>query len=406
MASHVLVSSEHRFYRDPSGCIWTASQSAYAFWLRYLDVFDQVTVLARALDCDAPLPGWTQVTGDGVTFFPIPYYVGPWGFLRQWRRVNHSVRSALSGNDAVILRVPSPIAGLAIPMLTRAGRPYGVEVVGDPSDVFAPGAVRHPLRPVFRYWFTSALRRQVRRASAAAYVTKQALQLKYPAAEDAYTTSYSSIDLPDEAFAARSRGLPVPGESMSVVSVGSLEQLYKAPDVLIDAVAICGARGFDVRLSFVGDGKHRCELEDRAEARGVARRGRVAGLLPAGAAVREELDRADLFVLPSRTEGLPRAMIEAMALGLPCIGSTVGGIPELLPAEDLVSPGDATALADKILEVIGDPGRTARMSARNLGKAREYHQDVLRKRRIGFYQHVRGQTEEWMQSSDNRSRDT
>jgi glycosyltransferase involved in cell wall biosynthesis len=113
------------------------------------------------------------------------------------------------------------------------------------------------------------------------------------------------------------------------------------------------------------------------------------GQLTAGEAVRAELDRADLFVLPSRQEGLPRAMIEAMARALPCIGSTVGGIPELLPAEDMVPSNDVNALAQKIAEVISDPDRLRRMSARNLDKAKEYDDSAVRDRRRAFFRHVK-----------------
>ena len=124
---------------------------------------------------------------------------------------------------------------------------------------------------------------------------------------------------------------------------------------------------------------------------------RFLGQLSAGEAVRALLDAADLFLLPSRTEGLPRAMIEAMARALPCIGSTVGGIPELLAPEDMVPPGDAGALARKIREVVTDPERMCLMSARNLEVAREYRDDLLRERRTAFYRHVRTQTEQWLQ---------
>ncbi|MBV8270174.1 MAG: glycosyltransferase family 4 protein [Planctomycetaceae bacterium] len=160
-------------------------------------------------------------------------------------------------------------------------------------------------------------------------------------------------------------------------------------------MAACMREGLDLRLTMVGDGKERPGLEARARALGLGPRVRFLGQLPAGEAVRAELDRADLFVLPSRTEGLPRAMVEAMARALPCIGSWVGGIPELLPREDLVPPGDAAALARKIREVVCDPDRMARMSACNLEKAEQYREDALRGRRIAFYQHVREATEAW-----------
>ncbi|MEO1187019.1 MAG: glycosyltransferase, partial [Cyanobacteria bacterium J06636_27] len=95
-------------------------------------------------------------------------------------------------------------------------------------------------------------------------------------------------------------------------------------------------------------------------------------------------------------EGLPRAMIEAMARGLPCIGSTVGGIPELLPSEDMVTPGDINALAQKIRQVVTNPERMASMSVRNLEKAKNYQDVVLQKRRIAFYSHVREKTQSWL----------
>src|SRR5207302_3928988 len=136
--------------------------------------------------------------------------------------------------------------------------------------------------------------------------------------------------------------------------------------------------------------------EARAKALGLNGAVQFRGQVVSADAVRAELDRADLFVLPSRQEGLPRAMIEAMARGLPCIGSTVGGSPGLLPVEDLVPPGDASALTRKIHDVLGDPQRMARMSARNLEKAREYRKDVLSERRRVFYEHVKAETMAWL----------
>jgi glycosyltransferase involved in cell wall biosynthesis len=151
---------------------------------------------------------------------------------------------------------------------------------------------------------------------------------------------------------------------------------------------------------FIGDGKHRTELEARAKAAGLAKHVRFLGELPAGKHVRAQLDQADLFVLPSRTEGLPRALIEAMARGLPCIGSEVGGIPELLPSEDMVPPGDMSALARKIREVATRPERMTRMSARNLEKAREkYREEILRERRVSFYEHVSAEALTWLKTS-------
>ena len=402
---NVTVVLEHRFSRTPDGAIWTPTGFAHSFWTRYLDVFDEVRVAARVREAPKVPADWQRADGECVSFAGLPHYLGPQEYLLRFVHVRRAVREAMEAADAVILRTPCTAAALGEPVLRAARHPYAVEVVGDPHDVFAPGAVRHPLRPFFRWWFAHHMRRQCAGACAVAYVTAHALQQRYPTGDGAFATHYSSVELPDSAFVPSAR-TPRKPTRFALVTVGSLAQLYKAPDVLLDAVAACLRQGLDVSLALIGEGKHRPELEARATALGIADRVNFLGQLPAGEAVRAQLDRADLFVLPSRTEGLPRAMIEAMARALPCIGSTAGGIPELLPLEDMVAPGGAPALAAKIGEVLSDPERMARMSRRNVEKAREYREDILRARRITLYRRVREKTEAWLKHTDRPRRES
>lgn len=392
---NVVVALEHRFLRTPDGAIWTQAMFAYPFWCRYLSVFERVTIVARAKTVLRAPPGWLRADGEGVDIAPVPYYVGPWQFLLRTRQVRRAVRRAVARTDAVILRVESQVANVMEGQLRHTGQPYGVEVTGDPYDGFAPGSVRSVTRPFMRWWFPRQVRRQCAGACAAAYVTAHALQRRYPPARGAYTTHYSSIELPDTAFVRTPRPAPAPGKRVRLITVGTLEQLYKAPDVLINAVARCVREGMDLDLTLIGDGKHRTELKRLASTLGLGERVRFAGQLTAGSSVRAQLDQADLFVLPSHQEGLPRATIEAMARGLPCIGSTVGGFAELLPEENLVPPGDVVALARKIWEVVGDGERMQRMGAQNLVRAQAYRDEVLNARRKEFYAQVRAATRAW-----------
>jgi glycosyltransferase involved in cell wall biosynthesis len=393
------VTSELRFSRTPDGATWTQTACPYRFWERYLAAFDEVLILARAQEVAGVPDGAARVDGSGVRLGAIPHYVGPRQYLLRALQVGRAVRGALGPDDAVIMRVPSQIAGRLEPRLRRQRRPYGVEVVGDPHDVFAPGVISHPLRPFLRWHLTRRLYRQCADACGASYVTREALQRRYPC--PALSAAVSDVELPADAFRSVPRSwtaplAPQPTSALRLVMVGSLEQLYKAPDVLLQAVAANVRAGLDLSLAIIGDGRYRPQLEAQTAALGIGERAQFLGQLPAGAAVREQLDRSDLFVLASRTEGLPRAMIEAMARALPCIGSTVGGIPELLPGEDRVPPGDADALARKIREVTTDPQRMSAMSSRNLQAAQEYRDDLLQERRSAFYRHVRARTEEWL----------
>ena len=319
--------------------------------------------------------------------------------------------SFVPSHGAVILRVGSQIANILKPQLHERRYPYALEVIGDPYEVFAPGVVDHPLRPFFRWHFSRHLRRQCLRATGVAYVTKRILQERYPA--QFVSMSISDVDLPEEAVLDRGFSThyssielgsahiaqcvrkPKQHGPYQLVTVGSRAQRYKGTDVLIEAAARCVRAGLDLTVVIVGGGKYQPDLMAQSEHLGMASRIQFPGQVTAGEPVRQILDTADLFVLPSRTEGLPRALIEAMARGIPCIGSAVGSIPELLDASELVPASDPAALAAKIQEVLKDPSRMETMSHRNLTGAKEFSESVLAERRRRFYRHVRDSTEKW-----------
>src|SRR4051794_22115717 len=151
---NVVVTFEYRFARTPDGAVWT--QTAYGrkfFQTHFLPHFDAVRIVSRVRDVEKLEGDWNRVDGPGIALFALPYYIGPLGYLRNARRVGRVARSAVSADDAVILRIPSQIATHLEPLLRREHRPYGVQVVGDPYDVFAPGTIHHPLRPFLRWWF-------------------------------------------------------------------------------------------------------------------------------------------------------------------------------------------------------------------------------------------------------------
>lgn len=389
----VCVALEHRFDQTPDGAVWTVTSFSRSFWERYLDVFDRVWILARVRQVRCVPADWLRTDDRDVRILPLPYYLGPVQYATRWPTLHSAVRKAANRQQAFILRVPGNVSSLAYHFLRRQRRPYGVEVVADPYDVYAPGAIRHPLRPYFRRRSSRLLRWQCSDACAASYVTEEALQRRYPTAAPFVVAS--SIELPDAAFVTTGRVPHSFRRPHRLIAVGSLDHFFKGPDLLLRAVAACRSTGLDVHLCWVGDGRHRGDVEALASRLGLRAQVTFAGQVAAGPGVRAHLDDADLFVLPSRQEGLPRAMIEAMARALPCIGSDVGGVPELLPAEDRVPPNDVPALAHRIATVLGDRARLSRMSARNLAIAASYHDRVLGERRASFYRAVRAATERW-----------
>ena len=144
------------------------------------------------------------------------------------------------------------------------------------------------------------------------------------------------------------------------VGVGRLHR-QKGFDVLIDAFATSGAEG---TLVLVGEGAERDPLREIAERAGVAKRVVFTGFLRNPQAV---LSRADVFVLSSRYEGFPNALVEAMALARPCIATRCPTGPEEIVDDGksglLVPVDDDGALGRSIARLLGDPALRDRLGA-------------------------------------------
>jgi glycosyltransferase involved in cell wall biosynthesis len=175
-------------------------------------------------------------------------------------------------------------------------------------------------------------------------------------------------------FAARDRG-----GAPHLLSVGTLVP-RKGHDLLIAALAML--KDLPWRLSIVGD-RERDPSITAALRRAIAKAGldeRIAlvGAVPASALMQHYI-AADLFVLASRHEGYGMAYAEAIAHGLPVIGTTAGAIPEAVPegAAVLVPPDDVTALAAALRPLLGEPAardrlaRAARQAASRLPRWHE-----------------------------------
>jgi len=152
----------------------------------------------------------------------------------------------------------------------------------------------------------------------------------------------------------------------------------KGHDLLIDASVRIADRHPAVEFQVAGDGPLRDDLIARAVANGVRDRFHFLGHRNDVPAL---LAASDLFVLPSRSEASPNAVIEAMAAGLPVVASRMGGIPELITpgvTGELVPPGDATGLAECLMSLIERPAhRHALGSAARAHVARRYSFDRM-----------------------------
>jgi glycosyltransferase involved in cell wall biosynthesis len=335
----------------------------------YLRVGNRVRVVARA----EPLPGqYGSALDEGSDLVPMPYYVGAGGLLRVLPVLSSSVARAVAGADVVLLRVPGAVGSLAALACRALRRRYAVEVVGDSEEVLRCGALGRAGRLLARPagWVQ---RRVVHGADASRFVTRDALQCRYPPRPGTPTMAISNVRLSPGALLHQSREWPQP--PFHIVAIGSHETRYKGHDVLLMAVRRLLDAGLPVTGTVAGNGRRHDELVDLCRSTGLTDTVSFVSSI-SRAEVVELLDSAALFVMPSRTEGLPRALVEAMARALPAVGSAVGGIPELLDESCLVPPDDPEALAAAIHRLLSDPKTWEEQSRRNLETAHGYEQSV------------------------------
>jgi glycosyltransferase involved in cell wall biosynthesis len=153
----------------------------------------------------------------------------------------------------------------------------------------------------------------------------------------------------------------VPSEAIVFGSVGRLVE-EKAYDTLIEAASLLRQWSAHSHFLVAGEGRDRAKLEGLISAKGLKGLFHLVGNCQE---VPRFLSNIDVFVLPSRREGFPIALVEALAASLPCVATNVGGIPEILDSGSgiLVEPESPAALA-RALESMLDSGTRAGLPAR------------------------------------------
>lgn len=364
-----------------------------AFPVRYLSTFDHVVMVARLFEKEDPTA--KPVIGSSVEFLPLPGYHGPIGFIKNFFKICSIIWKSIDPKAAYILRVPTTVPSLYSIILYLRKIPFALEMAADPYDGYSRQALdNHPLSPFFQWFFTKLVRWQCKKAAAVAYVTREALQRRYPAKQKSVEFSFTSIDLIEEAYVSRPRDYEEFSlkKEVKLVITGNMQKTLKGHDVLLQAVSDVRKLGYNVTLTIIGYGENTNVFKNMAVELGIGPYVEFTGKVQNGAPLREILDKSDIFVLPSRQEGLPRALLEAMARGLPAIATRVGGTPELLAEHALIDPDNVEQLVNSIVHFINDSNFLSSESQRNLDLAKNYRADIVKQQRDKFFLYVKEQT--------------
>jgi glycosyltransferase involved in cell wall biosynthesis len=301
-------------------------------------------------------PGPVRDTAEalGLRFAPLRHVrrpIRPWHdvlglieLVRLFRRERPDVLHASSSKAGVLGRLAAWMTGVPIRVFTVHGWAFSASG-GRSSRVYRwADRLMGPLTTA-----TICVSERERAAGVAAGTCRAGSTVVIPNAVDVRGAPRAGLDR------ARPR----------LIAVGRLRP-PKDFDTLLRALAALPPTGFDAAI--VGDGPQREGLRAQLEALGLDDRVRLEGERQD---VAQRLADADVFVLSSRSEGLPVSVLEAMAAGLPVVASAVGGVDELVVHGEtglLVPPADADALAAALGLLVADAGLRRRLGA--AGRAR------------------------------------
>lgn len=389
----LLVATDAHIFRTPDGKHWAKSIYGYSFWTRYLEVFDSIRIVARVKDVQEIDSKKLLVDGDRVEVVGIPFYQGPKQLLKQYVKIQRKLNKIDHDCDAALLRMPSQTATMVWKHL-RKGIPLAGEVVYDMmDDVNLPG--QNPLIKMLHVITSNNMKEFCLEANGVSYVTENSIQKHYPSYArlhgengEHFESSYSTITLSGNAF-TEERNFDGCKKLTLVLSSVAMNSERKGEKVLIKTVKICRDKGYDVKAIIIGDGTLRTSFEQYSKELGVFEYVRFTGLLPSSDEVRKVMLEADMFVFPTQGEGLPRGILEAMAIGMPVLSTPVGGIPEVIESKYLFNPMDADAYADAVCRLLDNPDELTAMSEKNFKKSLEFRNELLQAKRNEFYKKLR-----------------
>lgn len=385
----VYVTTERRYFEYGEGIFLSGSENE-KFFERYLTTFDKVVVIGRCQRV-AGVPDARQfLESEKVHLARLGL-----GFLRQAKvsQLLRLLQSVKIEKAALLVRTPGMLA-YAITCLAVIMRvPYSLEVVADPYEEakFVTGS--SALNGLLARVLLMVFRLQIKACRAASFVTRFDIQERYLNAGDKrrekFSFSYSSLRLPDNFFVEGNSAVErSTNRSLTFLFVGELHRPFKGLDTLIKAAS--SLTNLSMQVIVVGDGTLLSSYKRLAQDLGVAPVFKFLGYISNDEAKLQIYRSSDVFVLPSRREGLPRVVIEAMANALPCLVSDVCGARELVDNEFVFPIDSHEVLAEKMAWLASDREAMLRASRRNRAESERYRDGVLHVERQRFYEYVLG----------------
>jgi glycosyltransferase involved in cell wall biosynthesis len=379
MAKKLLFVHDGPRWKDNKGNQYGNSSDIDIFQ-RYKYLADEVSFCMRVFLTDK-LENLTDLNEQGLFINEIAAFNRPTK-LHNFFKSRQKIQTYVDQADLIIVRLPSTIGSIAYWAAKRNNIPVLVEVVACPFDSLSNHSL---LGKIYARFSVKKLRRIMLDSKFSIYVTSHFLQSRYP-------TNGSSLAISDVVLSKsldknqKSNSysqIEVKNRTWIITTAGVVNLSYKGHYYVLKAISILIERGYSFEYNIVGGGDN-SSLKVIVGKLQINEYIKFLGKIP-HKDIFKVLGKTDIYIQPSETEGMPRALIEAMSCGCACLGSTAGGIPELLNSDFLFESKNVNDLVIKIKKITSSNYILVDESQRNFEKAKQFKFEVLESKRKSFY---------------------
>lgn len=374
-------------FKVVDGDVYSLPAYGDGFWQKYLDVFSTIHVIGEPVKPYLDDGRMVKISDSRIKVDIVQPFERP-GELRNYFFAKKKLIQFIHSSSAVLIKPASNRGYFCIKECKRNNIPYMIETTGDVQSALL--VRKNPIMKIYSYFLFYRTTRSIKDCKYGLYVTEEFLQNKYPIFGEMCGCTDAIIPEPPSDM-LKIRIAKIEEHSDSVFNVGLIGYYHdnnKGIDTAIKAVNMCQKSFPDMTMNLrilgVGTEEDRLKWEKYSQKNGgdacLIFDKPVSGPLE----VAKWIDKMDLIILPSRSEGFPRAIAEAMSRACPTITSDVCGLSEMVEKRWQHTPEDYKRLASLMCLMLSKNDNMVSAAKYNFEKSKRYKFEALKLKRNKF----------------------
>lgn len=386
----LFVQGGSRLKKDTHGNWYTDSNFNNNIWKRYRSYCDELVVILRKEDKiynEDISSRFNIVDTDLMTLVAVPDIMRPvkrFFDLRLRKKIDDIIKKEVLKCDKAIIRSATNFySETVLKYCIKYRKPYLIEVTGFAFDGLWYHSLKGKIIAPYKEFYS---KKHLRNADYALYVTNDALQKRYPCSGKSIGCSDVELDdINTQVLKKRLKKIDSISKKSKIIigTAANLDLEFKGQLYIVGALSKLKQEGItNIKYSLIGAGSGQA-IKDMAKKFGVEHQIEICGSLP-HEEVWQWYDSLDIYVHPSKIEGLCRSIVEAMSRACPVIASDVGGNYELINKKWLFKKGKVNEIAS-LLKGMMNIDEMRQAAKENFETAKKYDRDLLDEKRDEFY---------------------